>query len=243
MANFLNRLAGRALGAMPLAEPVIPARFSPSTVWLGRTAAYDARVESDDASRDEAAFRPPEIEPRTHATRLRRGSALRDAEDEDEPDGAGPDAPDRMAMAATGAAWQEQQGAESSASASPTAPLGQVTGYPTVPRPAMPRRESASAESLADPVLREARDQDGIFADRPRGEVPGATPTKVQDAYRRAAPDLVAPSVAPTIRVTIGRIDVRAEAASTPAPTGARRTRASTLSLEQYLKQRSDAAQ
>src|SRR5271156_3914497 len=29
MADFLNRLAARALGAIPLAEPVIPARFSP----------------------------------------------------------------------------------------------------------------------------------------------------------------------------------------------------------------------
>jgi hypothetical protein len=240
MANFLNRLAGRALGAMPLAEPVIPARFSPSTVWLGRTAAYDAMVESDDASRDEAAFRPPEIEPRTHATRMRRGPALRGAEDEDEPDVAG--VPDRMVMAAKSAAWHEQQGAESSASAPPTTPSRQVTGYPAVPRPAMPRRESASAESLADPVPREVRDQDGIFADRPRSEVPGATPTMVQDAYRRAAPDLGAPSVAPTIRVTIGRIDVRAEAASPPAPTGARRTRPSTLPLEQYLKQRSEGA-
>jgi hypothetical protein len=240
MANFLNRLAGRALGAMPLAEPVIPARFSPSTVWLGRTADYDAMVEGDDSSRDEVAFRPAEIEPRTHATRMRRGPALRDAEDEDELDVAGPDVPDRVARAAKNAAWHEQQGAESSASASPTASLRQVTAYPAVPRPAMPRRESASAESLADPVLREARDQDGIFTDRPRSEVPGATPTMVQDAYHRAAPDLGAPSVAPTIRVTIGRIDVRAEAASPPAATGARRTRASALSLEQYLKQRSE---
>jgi hypothetical protein len=238
MANFLNRLAGRALGTMPLAEPVTPARFSPSTVWLGRTADYDAMVESDDSN--EAAFRPPEIEPRTHATRIRRGPALRDAEDEDEPDVVGPDVADRVAMAAKSAAWHEQQGAESLDSAPLTAPLRQVAVYPTVPRPAMPRRESASAESLADPVLQEARDQDGIFADQPRSEVPGATPLMVQDAYRRAAPDLGAPSVAPTIRVTIGRIDVRAEAASPPAPTGARRTRPSTLSLEQYLKQRSE---
>ncbi len=28
MADFLNRLAARALGAMPLAEPVIPTLFS-----------------------------------------------------------------------------------------------------------------------------------------------------------------------------------------------------------------------
>jgi hypothetical protein len=238
MANFLNRLAGRALGAMPLAEPVIPARFSPSTAWHGRTAGYDAMVESDDSN--EAAFRPPEIEPRTHATRMRRGPALRDAEDEDELDVAGPDVPDRVAMAVKSAAWREQQGAESPVSAPPTAPLRQVAVYPTVPRPAMPQRESASAESLADPLLREALEQDGIFTDRPRSEVPGATPTMVQDAYHRAAPDLGAPSVAPTIRVTIGRIDVRAEAASAPAPTGARRTRPSALSLEQYLKQRSE---
>ncbi len=237
MANFLNRLAGRALGTMPLVEPVIPARFSPSTVWLGRTADYDAMVESDDSN--EAAFRPPEIEPRTPATRMRRGPALRDAEDE--PDEVGPDVPDRMARAAKSAAWHEQQGAESSASAPPTVALRQVTVYPTVPRPAMPRTESAS-ESLADPLLREARDQDGIFADRPRSEVPAATPTMVQDAYHRAPPDLGAPSVAPTIRVTIGRIDVRADAASTPAPTGTRRTRPSSLSLEQYLKQRSEGA-
>ncbi len=239
MANFLNRLAGRALGAMPLAEPVIPARFSPSTVWLGRTADYDAVVESDDSSQDEAAFRQPEIEPRNAAPRMRRRPALRDAEDE--LDLVALDIRDGMAMATKSAAWREQQGAENSASAPLITPLKQATVYPTVPRPAMPQRESASAEGLADPVLREARDQDEIFAGRPRNEVPGAVPM-VQDANRRAAPELAAPSVAPTIRVTIGRIDVRADAASTPAPTGTRRTRPSTVSLEQYLKQRSEGA-
>jgi hypothetical protein len=238
MANFLNRLAGRALGTMPLVEPVIPARFSPTTVWLGRTADYDAMVESDDSN--EAAFRPTEIEPRTYAPRMRRGPALRDAGDE--LDLVAPDTPDGMAMATKSAAWREQQGAENSASVPPTMPLRPVTVYPTVPRPATPRSQSASAESLADPVFQEARDQGEIFAGRPRSEVPGATPAMVQDASRRATTDLGAPSVAPTIRVTIGRIDVRAEAASTPAPTGARRTRPSSLSLEQYLKQRSEGA-
>ena len=239
MANFLNRLAGRALGTMPLVEPVIPARFSPSTAWHGRTAGYDAMVESDDSNEKRRSGHRKSSrgltllacgEDRHCATQRTRTSQKLVA----------PDIPDRMAMAVKSAAWREQQGAESPASAPPTAPLRQVAVYPTVPRPAMPQRESASAESLADPLLREALEQDGIFTDRPRSEVPGATPTMVQDAYHRAAPDLGAPSVAPTIRVTIGRIDVRAEAASPPAATGARRTRASALSLEQYLKQRSE---
>ena len=81
MANFLNRLAGRALGAMPLAEPVIPARFSPSTAWHGRTAGYDAVVESDDSrmKRRSGNRKSSRANP---LTRMRRGPALRDAEDE-----------------------------------------------------------------------------------------------------------------------------------------------------------------
>jgi hypothetical protein len=44
----------------------------------------------------------------------------------------------------------------------------------------------------------------------------------------------------PTVRVTIGRIDIRAEVAASSAPVVSRRPRAATLSLDQYLKQRSE---
>ena len=37
MTNFLNRLAGRALGVIPVAEPIIPARFTPSAERNGWT--------------------------------------------------------------------------------------------------------------------------------------------------------------------------------------------------------------
>ncbi|HKR94993.1 MAG TPA: hypothetical protein VJW55_06510, partial [Candidatus Angelobacter sp.] len=46
---------------------------------------------------------------------------------------------------------------------------------------------------------------------------------------------------APIIRVSIGRIDVRAEfAAATPSPAPARNIRPAALSLDEYLKQRSE---
>jgi hypothetical protein len=53
--------------------------------------------------------------------------------------------------------------------------------------------------------------------------------------------DLPGTSQPPVIRVTIGRIEVRAVMApAAPAPLPSRKTPTGTLSLEEYLKQRSE---
>lgn len=248
MANFLNRLAGRTLGAMPVAEPVVPARFSLAAARVGRPASdsIESPGESDYSATDQAGFRPAEMKPRTRTTTWRRETALPDEEDKDQPHVVQPDILHPPATAVTRAFWHDPQGTENSdtppqADRTPQGEdLRHVTAHPVATQQAIPRTEGSSAETSADPNRRDARDPHRIVAERTRSEVPHAAPIVVQDA-RRTAHDQGSPSAAPTIRVTIGRIDVRAEVASPPPPTAARRTRASTLSLDQYLKQRSEA--
>jgi hypothetical protein len=57
---------------------------------------------------------------------------------------------------------------------------------------------------------------------------------------RDASPGIDSRAAAPVIRVTIGRVDVRAEfPATAPRPT-ARQTQTPTLSVEEYAKQRKE---
>ncbi len=240
MADFLNRLAGRALGVIPLAEPVIPARFNPGT-------------ESTVSFASESAFQPTRPFPETSPE-----SPSEFSEDRARPLRRRVDHPgfeasvDRIASS-----FHELDEA-------PRRPLPQRSSavLPQYPQPLHRNREtvSPSPERVqiqrphpASPMNPPDDAVERTATHRPPATSPEPVPFSEPLSFPRRAPlaepmrspaaqhpepSLALRPAAPTIRVSIGRIEVRAEIAS-PQPTAPaqRRTRPSTLSLGEFLKQ------
>lgn len=250
MTNFLNRLAGRALGIIPLAQPIIPARFDPITersVWPEGSAADRVRssTESDSSAPAQTAFRAYEIEPSSRVAAGPQKHSPPYTQAEDEPHTRPPSILHPMAAAEMRSSQSRLSGAENSVPLPYTGQKQQhqhptqVDAEPMPPRQAMAHPEIFRAEALED---RRMRDQRGVFADYVRSAVSDPAPNRPQHPVPYPLPKQSPPSAAPVIRVTIGRIDVRAELASPPTP-AARRTRPSILSLDQFLQQRSGVGQ
>src|SRR5260370_37333648 len=87
MADFLNRLAARALGTIPQAEPLRHARFSPGAERIGRPApdGTEASVESDAAPAAEARLHAQELGRPSHFDARYSEAAQPDFDDRDNP--------------------------------------------------------------------------------------------------------------------------------------------------------------
>jgi hypothetical protein len=223
----LNRLAARALGVLPVAEPLVPTRFDPGVRHVDLTPFESINQssgvisESDDrAAQRQAPVSPLEsgfvrsgspfgdLEDATHLIRSQHGrvSRLRNLQQPlaNEPRPSGPDAQStRLARTA-----------------------------PPVP-PWMREAEDAASRS-SDTNVRSALP---LFAEPrpgPINTVPESSRAPIQHPQSEASSVRGMP---PVVRVSIGRIEVRAELperAPAPAP---QRSRSSHVSLEQFLKQ------
>ncbi len=240
MTNFLNRLAGRTLGIIPVAQPIIPARFDPTAERSGQPEGSAAdqmgpSTESDSSATTQAASRAHEIELPPHTIARFREPTL--------PHTRQPAIPRPPIVAETHSYWSHLQDAESSAALPYTGQRQQhhyaahANTEPMHTGQATAQAEVFSTSVLEDPRL---RDQHRVFADRVPSTVHSPVPKQVQHPVYDPVPNQSSSSAAPIIRITIGRIDVCAEIASPPTSNAARRTRPSTLSLDQYLKQRSE---
>lgn len=235
MADFLNRLAARALGATPLAEPVIPTRFSS----VPEQSAYLAS-ESD--------FLPPRPAVETSAeTFEHRSLPLRSREaapvfetfiDRHAPPFQNVDETPR---------WPLSQRPRVSPPTVPPALLAdRETVQPSLKGAEVPRQHLATAaEPLAAAVERPVahRPQTTSPAQLPFAEpqpaprlTPHIEPMRTQALQRPELPQAFGPAP-PTVQVNIGCIEVRAEITSpAPAPR-VQRPKPSTLSLDQFLKE------
>jgi hypothetical protein len=242
MTGFLNHLAGRAIGLVPMAQPRIPARFDPA---LERSRiSTDARIESsneaDSADHTETNVRAG----RTKSHHTAEPSFLQPEETHPQRDIQSPKITSRL---------QPQDDNEICSSSRPPRTTGglphiestdsslfhaQVAHESPKPTPmaqAMPRPELFEIKETPDHSAAPKQDPYGVFGDPPR--VPSAN-SREQQSIQRSQPSQDSSSSAPVVRITIGRVDVRADfAASTPAP-ASRRPRPSTLSLNEYLNQR-----
>jgi len=238
MGSFVNRLAARALGAMPLAEPKIPARFTsdtPMANWPPFEAASSPAPERISTGRDPA-------------IRSQYTTAALSELTGDDTDAGGP----------SQATTPLQQVHEPSRFAEP---MLRTTREPAFAEPQslrVPQQELSvptqtarleapnilpvhiGQNSKRDPLF-EARASEAVFTPPVSG--PGLTPSP------GAARSLVQPqpqfqsamrnSPGPAVRVTIGRVEIRAEIASPPPSSAIRRPKPSTVSLDQFLKQQS----
>jgi hypothetical protein len=234
MADFLNRLAARALGATPLAEPVIPTRFSPKA----ETNAFLAFEPTPQSTRPFSETAPATSEDRLHPLHIHEA-----------------DLGSETRMGRPPSPFQDLDEA-------PHPPLSQRPhAFRTQPLPPFAEREivqpsiertEVRKQHLATALNPNPGTIERTTAPKPQATLSAPVPFAEPQPTPRLAP-FVEPKrstvmqhpgalsalrpAPPTVRISIGRIEVRAEIAS-PVPTAsAQRPRPSTLSLDQFLKQ------
>ncbi len=259
MANFLNRMAARALGSVAMAQPVVPAMFTPGFGLVQSVVPRDAglvgHVSEVAVVADPAT--PTTLEPARDATlprewrpsdsRLAVGdaSAVPPPRSLSEEEKASPAIHARRLSPATAATQAAQLALPPvSVSAIPDLQGDQAETF-TPDRVVVANK---SDEKVTDADLRTKVAPliapEVMSARRPHTHPflsgPGSTSRDRGSATRRDQGASASPGP-PVVRVTIGRIDVRAQfPAPAPSPVPARRARPAALTLEDYLKQRSE---
>ncbi len=237
MPDFLNRLAARALGVAPVAQPIVPAMFSPASVEVREPASHSFVEMSESPAALPLSDAMAPAEARLDLDRQR-----------------GADAP---LVPPDSSAVSLRDSGMSATSAQPRLHRPPLSTVPSLAAPS--RRESQSEREVeaeitprfhippAQPDTTGIAERQVIVA-KPMGNeatvqlaplfsaVASAHEGRVQPSRRS---DFVAPAPeAPVIRVTIGRVDVRAEFPVAPWRPAPRRAQAAALSLEEYAKQR-----
>ncbi|MGC2696896.1 MAG: hypothetical protein WA738_14010 [Candidatus Angelobacter sp.] len=248
MANFLNRMAARAVGAAKLAQPFVPAMFSPGFALVRNDAPGHAGMEPEIASIEVAAA--PIKKAAVH-------ESTRDATLPEERELLNFTAVSRDAAVSSQADFLPvlQSAAENQDRLPPTTlPAIPPHFQPEAIRPYDP--DGSTAASF-DPNQKPLPEGEQLIANeavivhgagqsgRPTSPTLRVAPMMLANAgamYSRREQARSSESEAPVIRVSIGRIDVRAQfsAAATPSPAPPRNTRRTALSLDEYLKQRSE---
>ena len=234
MADFLNRLAARALGATPVAEPVIPTRFSSGpeqSAFLPAEPAFQPASTAPETYSETAENRPRplpirEADPHSEIHTERLSAPFQDI-----------DEVPRRPLPQRGDAFRPQP--------SPPPFAERKTAQPSAERTEVRSQHLAAATDPPPQAM-----EKGVHKPQatPRTSAPFAEPQPAPRLTAHAepvrSPASHRPELAqslrpapPTVHVSIGRIEVRAEITS-PAPRApAQRPRPSTLSLDQFLKQ------
>jgi hypothetical protein len=216
MTDFLGRIAGRALGTVPVARPVIPSTFAPQGAEPESGIGFVA--ESSVKKRQE----------RDEAPRRLQGEPRRS-----EPVGiAREDSHERVRL---------EQSAKQSVAARRSETAQTETRFDETVAPLVQREQAVDQTKLIHEAAGEALRVRSESATNNRG-AQVITPLAVAPRREAAAkaPLQAAPAVEQVIHVSIGRVEVRAEFPAPNARPAARRQQPPTLSLDEYMKQRSE---
>ncbi len=226
MPDFLNRLAARALGALPLAEPLVSTRFDPGVKHVAMTPfeSLEQSAGTSEAIDDRAVLRQaPVTPPESGFARF------------DPPSGDLDDATDliRSQHRHISRLQNLQQPFTNEPAASE--PETQ-SNHPAVS--ALPLHSFTSGEKGAVPHVADVSEPSTLplFAEPKAASInPVSEPSRAPGQQQQQR--MSASHHPPMVRVSIGRIEVRAELpARSPAP-APQRARSSHMSLEQFLKQ------
>jgi hypothetical protein len=224
MSDFLARLAGRALGIAPMVKPVIDPAFaaSPSAGVRDDSIAFATDADPGIVGR---IVTTPAIERLTQDGVQLQGEVRERIE---------PHPSKRESTAAH----------SSTASIDTTAALHDIV----VDRAALPLEGAIAAKDRADGIpsrvpadstVRDSLPEPGEKASY--GLIAAPRPSAQRSRPRSHPQAVAAAETPPIVRVTIGRIDVRAEVTSPPpARAAARKPENHGLSLDDYLKQRAE---
>jgi hypothetical protein len=257
MSDFLKNLASRSLNLMPLVQPRLASRFEPLpfTGGFASTSPFEVQAAEDEADDDGQAM-AAQSPARTPTARViesppvASSSQLPDGlrEEKDGIAGQADHVPSQTSSSRqphvpilAQPVKTERQPVSSPSTEASQADLAQTaaggTDKPQTNRPEARNAFESDSESRLESRIRRALAEqlNGREAQEPPRVFPLAESPLAAQAERRETPES-----APIIRVTIGRIDVRA--INAPAPQEARRAAprpAPQLSLEDYLRQRS----
>lgn len=259
MANFLNRMAARALGSATAAQPVVPSLFTPGFGLAHNVAPRDTGPAGHDHEAEVTAVAAPAT-PAAHQP-ARDATLPREWESPDS--GIAGD----TSVVSPGSLFGEEK-ALPAIHPRGLSPATAMTATEPAPLPApgtaIPDFQPDLVEArLLDRVLASTNTTDGNGTEADAGAMVGPVIAPQVMPARRSNPQTVgfgpalpgrdrsgvsrrdqsgsAAPEPPVIRVTIGRIDVRAQfPAPAPSPVPARRTRPAALTLDDYLKQRSE---
>ncbi len=240
MADFLSRVAARAMGATALAEPRMPDRFSPGAEQTAHSLVHGGAVPANDGAEDAGRRGQDWSQEERRSSSAAHGSEAELAT--------------RGHIASRGGESVARQSVVRAGEISLRPVLvGSVDPEPHVDRE--PRKIASEPGRTGLNDLGEARERAAEGPRYVRQEPPPTWPAFAEplsappfarsgEAARSVVRDLpsytYAGTASPTVRITIGRIDVRAERPS-PAPVPVPRTRPSTVSLDQFLKQSAGA--
>ena len=238
MADFLSRLAARVLGEARVARPIIPTVFEPAGVTASNLGA-----ESMGLAEPAMASEPAEHSPKSIQMRPAVGDLLMPRH-HPEVTGEGFTRSETSSLtdypASPNAAVREKEVSRPIAFAQPRAPeVRLISGH----------TQGRGRELVADPVQSQPRrlvspparlaPEAALLAERTK---PGSASPEITTSRRfpAAGPGVQAraavESSEPVIRVTIGRVEVRA--VFPPAAPASKPRGVSPLPLEEYLKQR-----
>lgn len=225
MPNLLNRLAGRALGVIPVAEPIVPARFSPVVREHGALNSLVSDIEQE-ASAPQISSVEAAPHERLIENNVPRGKRLRTPDGEIPRSGLLRKLPERFETELASRPELSNRNTQDPDRLRPQIELS--------PHREKPAHHKAHQQVRSDDVHIEAsssRADQHLSPRQPFTASPRAEPASAEPFL-----DLPTRPASP-IKVTIGRIDVRA--VTPPAPQASSHRRSSTVSLDQFLKQRS----
>jgi hypothetical protein len=237
MANFLNRLAARVAGAAPVAQPLVPTLFSPDSGLRGSAVAESAVEKISSSARDnnqrdverhatlpalwESTIREKDT---VQTLPARRANSIEDELDSliERESSPLPASRIRRRQPETAGQSLESDGTSPSSLRNANHPLSEIT------RPA--------SHDLSAVQTFNHRNHKGIETLRSTSAIPAERMRRSEDFAANVEPQ------PPIIRVTIGRIDVRAQfsTSATPPAAAAPPRRQAGLSLDEYMKQRSE---
>ena len=231
MSDYLARVAARALGQADVALPRLPSLFEP----LAADVALPDGAARQSASPSSVASPAPQREDRADAVPIHEPPVLEPAAERSRMPAAGDlDAPNRPTQRPRESSQPAAMPARPSAAPPRGTPIvTMAAGHGNQPQAAVARTMARPAGALS-------------LAPAATGAAPAPIVVTPQVA---AVPEITRPEVArepiapspPIVRVTIGRVEVRARMpAAPPAPAPAPRRREPTLSLTDYLKQRDE---
>lgn len=231
MNDFLTRLAQRSMGAAPLISPRLPSLFAPPeepNIGITDPAAVIGTAQGTTIapapapSHATAPAAPPHIEPRASVYPLQ--------------DTVTPEA----AIKQNAARRSERTEPHVEPAPTPLVPNVQAN-TPAVPQPA---HTASPFAPLAEPRA-ESGNQDGRAAPGPWLPLlpqRKTEPAAVLPAMADDRPAAQAAPAAPTVHITIGRVEVRANIATPPAAPRPRTASQPALSLSDYLKRGANAS-
>jgi hypothetical protein len=265
VSNFLTRLATRALGGLPQVRPRLPSLFEAAPPLVDARGGLDEKVAelAPEPSASSLSARPlvpvPPVPPRRERSRLER----------EEPPGRGsPTVLQRLHPLTSFTEGQDKRAESPRVREGPRLRVGPSLAGRTEAPPALdgpasdaaPRAASGPDPSVFETEPRSVPARPMITPAPPReeGEQLPISPARATAPLRRQDPlwpeDRLAPlgiraegprrgvgrsAAEPVVRVTIGRIEVRATAPA-PPPAPAARPAGPRLSLEEYLRRRNE---